>query len=147
MLYHLLLEASRSSYNPRKKPRPHANGIVGSANVNYADSTMSHLKTLSLNQSVGGPSSSMSSNPTQSVDVHSMQSSKKPNGDQQPDGNKRKCRNNCKGGKNGNKPKEKDINGKKNDNVGEGNKAKRKVKFSCKLCTDYHLTHLFPKLA
>jgi hypothetical protein len=34
MLYHLLPEALRSNYNPRQKPRPLADGIVGSANVN-----------------------------------------------------------------------------------------------------------------
>jgi hypothetical protein len=147
MLYHLLPEAPRSSYDPREKPRPHADGIIGSANVKSVDSAMSHLKTLSLNQSAGGPASSVSSNPTQSKDVHSVQSSKNPNGDQQLGGNKRKGRNNRKGGKNGNKPKDKDNNGKPNDNVGEGKKEKRKVKFPCKLCTDDHLTHLCPKLA
>jgi hypothetical protein len=89
----------------------------------------------------------VSSNSTQSVDVHSVQSSKNPNGDQRPDGNKRKGRNNRKGGKNGNKPKDKDNNGKPNDNVGEGKKEKRKVKFPCKHCIDDHLTHLCPKLA
>jgi hypothetical protein len=138
MLYHLLLEVPQSNYNPRKKPRPYVDGIVGSTNVMSIDSAA---------KSVGGSASSASSKPTQSVDVHSMQSSKKPNGDQQPDGNKRKGRNNCKGGKNGNKPKDKDNNGKQNDNVGEGKKEKRKLKFPCKLCTDDHLTHLCPKLA
>jgi hypothetical protein len=71
-----------------------------------------------------------------------VQSSKNPNGDQQP----RKGQNNRTGGKNGNKPKDKDNNGKPNDNVGEGKKDKCKVKFPCKLCTDDHLTHLCPKL-
>jgi hypothetical protein len=73
-----------------------------------------------------------------------VQSSKNPNGDQQPDGNKWKGRNNRRGGKN--KPKDKNNNGKQNDNAGEGKKEKRKVKFPCKLCTDDHLTHLCPKL-
>jgi hypothetical protein len=76
-----------------------------------------------------------------------VQWSKNPNGDQQPDVNKRKGRNNRKGGKNNNKPKDKDNNGKHNDNAGKGNKEKCKVKFSCKLCIDDHLTHLCPKLA
>jgi hypothetical protein len=61
-----------STYDPRQNPRPHADGIVGSANVKSTDSVTSHLKELSLNQSAGGPTSSVSSNPTQSVDVHSM---------------------------------------------------------------------------
>jgi hypothetical protein len=98
-------------------------------------------------KSVGGPTSSGSSKPTQLVDVHSVQSSNNPNGDQQLDRNKWKCRNNHKGGKNNNnKPKDKYNNGKHNDNAREGRKDKRKVKFPCKLCTDEHLTHLCPKL-
>jgi hypothetical protein len=63
-----------------------------------------HLKELSLNQSVGGTNSSVSSNPTQSVDVHYVQSSTNTNGNQQLGGTKNKERNNYKGGKNGNNP-------------------------------------------
>jgi hypothetical protein len=33
-----------------------------------------------------------------------------------------------------------------NNNVEEGKKERRKVKFPCKLCTDDHLTHLCPKI-
>ena len=87
VLYHLLLGAPRSTYDPRQKPGPHADGIVGSTNVK------------SLNQSVGGPASSVSSIPTQSMDVHSVQSSTNPNGSQPPEQNKKKRRNNRKGGK------------------------------------------------
>jgi hypothetical protein len=116
--------------------------------VKSTDSVTSHLKELSLNQSTGGPTSSVSSNPTQSTDVHSMQSSTDPNGNQQPGGNKKKGRNNNrKGGKNNNKPKDNGNNERMNNNVGEGKKERRKVKFPCKLCTDDHLTHLCPKLA
>jgi hypothetical protein len=38
MLYHLLLDALRSTYDPRKNPRPNADDIVGFANVKSADS-------------------------------------------------------------------------------------------------------------
>jgi hypothetical protein len=72
MLYHLLPEAPRSTYDPRQKPGPNADGIVGSANVKSADSVTNQLKELSLSQSVGDPTSYVSSNPTQSVDVHSV---------------------------------------------------------------------------
>jgi hypothetical protein len=109
----------------------------------------SQLKELSLNQSIGGQDSSMSSTPTQSVDVHSMQSSTNLNGNQQTRGNKRKGHgNNHKGGRknNNNKPKENVTNEKLNNNVGEGKKERRKVKFPCKICNDEHLTHLCPKL-
>ena len=99
MLYKILLDTPRSNYDPRQNYRPHANEIVGSANVKSADSVTSHLKELSLNQSIGGPTSSVSSNPTQSEDVHSMQSSTSHIGNQQPGGNKKKGHNNnCKGG-------------------------------------------------
>jgi hypothetical protein len=75
--------------------------------VKYIDSVTICLKDLSLNQSARGTTSSVSSNPTYSVDVHTMQSSTKPNGSQQPGENKNKgCNNNRKGGKNNNKPKE-----------------------------------------
>jgi hypothetical protein len=129
---------------------PHVDGIVGTANVKSADLVTSQLKELSLSQFVGGQASSVSSTPTQSVDVHSVQSSTNPNGNQQPGGNKRKgCGNNHKGGRNNNnnKPKDNANNEKSNNNVGEGKKERRKVKFPCKICTDDHLTHLCPKLA
>jgi hypothetical protein len=88
----------------------------------------------------------MSSNPTQSMDVHSMQSSTNPNGNQQLRGNKKKGRNNNhKGGKN-NKPKDNGNNENMNNNVGEGKKERCKVNFPYKLCTNDHLTHLCPKL-
>jgi hypothetical protein len=99
MLYEILPDAPRSNYDPRQKLGPHVDGIVGSDNLKSADSVTSHLKELSLNQSIGGPTSSVSSNPTQSADVHSVQSSTSHNGNQQPGGNKKKGHNNnCKGG-------------------------------------------------
>jgi hypothetical protein len=89
----------------------------------------------------------VSSNPTQLADVHYVQSSANPNGNQQPGGNKKKGCNTRKGGKNGNKTKDNDNNEKTNDNVGEGKRERRKVKFPCKFFTDDHLTRLCPKLA
>jgi hypothetical protein len=70
MLYHLLPDAPRSTYDLRKNPGPNADDIVGYANVKSADSVTNQLKELSLSQSAGGPASSVSSNPTQSTDVH-----------------------------------------------------------------------------
>jgi hypothetical protein len=80
MLCEILPDALSSNYDPRQKLGPHADGIIGSSNVKYADSVTSHLKELSLNQVVGGPASSVSSTPTHSTNVHSMQSSTNPNG-------------------------------------------------------------------
>jgi hypothetical protein len=120
MLYHLLPDAPRLNYDPRQKLGPHANGIVGTANVNFVDSVKIHMKELSLNQFVGGPTSFVSSNPYHSTDVHSVKSSANLNGNQKPGGNKKKGHNNPKGGKNDNKPKENGNNDNMNDNVGEG---------------------------
>jgi hypothetical protein len=90
MSYEILPDASRLNYDPRQNHGPHVDGIVGFANVKLADSMTSHLKDLSLNRSVGGPNSFVSSNPTQTTDVHFMQSSNDPNGNHQPGGNKKK---------------------------------------------------------
>jgi hypothetical protein len=77
-----------------------------------------------------------------------VQSSTNPNGNQQLGGNKKKGHGkNSKGEKNNNKHKDTDNNEKSNNNVGEGKKERVKVKFSCKLCIDDHLTHLCHDLA
>jgi hypothetical protein len=80
MLYHLLPDTPRSTYNPRKNTGPHVDGIVGFSNVKSTDSVKNQLKELSLSHFAGGPASSVSSNPTQSTDVHFVQSSANPNG-------------------------------------------------------------------
>jgi hypothetical protein len=72
-----------------------------------------------------------------------------PKGNQQPRWNKRKGRNNnCKGvnNKNNNQNKDNQNNDKSCNNVGEGKKEMQKVKFPCKLCKKYHLTHVFPRI-
>jgi hypothetical protein len=49
MLYDILPDALRSSYDPRKNHGPHVDGIVGSANVKSVDLVTSQFKELSLN--------------------------------------------------------------------------------------------------
>jgi hypothetical protein len=120
MLYHLLPHTPWSSYDPKKNIRLHANGIVGFANVKFEDTVTNQLKELSLSQSIGGPASSVSSNPTQLAYVHSVKSPTNPNGIQQPGGNKKKGCNNYKGGKNGNESKDNNNNEKTGSNDGEG---------------------------
>jgi hypothetical protein len=88
----------------------------------------------------------VSSNPTQSTNVHFVQSSTNPNCNQQLGGTKKKGHNNSKGGKNGNKPKDNSNNEKTCNNAREGKCERCKVKFPCKICTDDHLTHLCPQL-
>jgi hypothetical protein len=148
MLYEIFPDILRSNYKPRKKLGPHVDSIIGSENVRSPDLVMNQLKILSLNQSIGGQALSMSSTSTQSVYVHYVLSSTNPNGNQKPGGNRWKgWGNKCKGGRNNNnKPKYNSNNDRSNNNVGEGKKEKKKVNFPCKLCTDDHLTHLYPKL-
>jgi hypothetical protein len=99
---------------------------------------MNQLKELSLIHSLGGEASSVSSTPTQSENMHFLQSSTNPNGNQQLGGNQMKgCGNNHKGGgnNNNNKPKDNANNDRFNNKDGEGKKEKRKVKLPCNLCT------------
>jgi hypothetical protein len=146
MLYEIIPDTPRLNYDPRQKPKLHADGIIGSANDKSIDLVTNQLKGLSLNHLVAGQASASSSTPTQLVDVHSVQSSTNPNGNQQLGGNRRKGRgNNQKGGKNNNKAKDDTNNDRSNNNSCEGKKEKRNVNFLCKLCKYDHLTHLFPK--
>jgi hypothetical protein len=147
MLYEIFPHAPWSNHDPIQKPKPHANGIIGSTNVKNIDLVMNRLKDLSLSQPIVGQDSTSSSTTTQSTYVHYVQSSPNLNGNQQPRGTKKKGRgNNCKGGKNNNKVKDENNNDKSNNNDGWGKKEKRKLKFPYKLCKYYHLTHLFPKI-
>jgi len=84
MLYKIISDTPRSRYDPRKNPGPHADGIVGSTNVKYANLVTNQFKGFSINQSIGGKASSVSSTPTQSEDIHSVKSPTNPNGNQQP---------------------------------------------------------------
>ena len=144
MLYKILLDAPNSNYDHRQNPGLHVDGIVGSADVKSSESVTSHLKELSLKQCAGGPTSSVSSNATQSADVHSMQSSTDPNGNQQH--KKKRLNNNRKGGKNNNKPKDNGNNEKMNNNVGEGKKERRKVKFPLRFIQNIILLIYVPNL-
>jgi hypothetical protein len=123
----------RISTRPNKKFGPHADGIVGSTQRKPTDQLTNQLQQLSIQQTVANQTPSSASPVTQTSDVHSVQSTN-PKGNQQTEG-KRKSKN--KKGKGDKKV----VN-----NVGEGKNEKRKVKFLCKLCTDDHLTHQFPRL-
>ena len=82
-----------------------------------------------------------SSQPTQSTNVLSVQTSNS-KGNQQPGRNKKKGKNICKvGNKNENA-----NNNDKNTNAGGDKQSKRKLKFPCKLCKEDHLTHLCPRM-
>ena len=64
MLYEIFLDASQSNYDPRRKPRPHVDGIIGSANAKYTNLMTKKLKDLSLSHPVAKQDLASSSNPT-----------------------------------------------------------------------------------
>jgi len=70
VLYEILPNMSQSKYEPRKYLGPHVDVIIGSANAKSTYLVMNQLKDLSLIHPVVGQASSLSSTPTQSVDVH-----------------------------------------------------------------------------
>ena len=140
LLYEIIPNALHSSFDPKVKPRPHANGIVGCASAKPMDSVEKQVSQLSINQYASGKAMALSQ-PAQTTSVLSMQPSDQ-KGNQQPGRNKNKGKNNRKGGnrnKNAN-------NGKKTHDAGGDKQAKRKVKFPCKLCKDDHLTYLCPRI-
>ena len=74
LLYEIIPNAPCSSFDPKVKPGPHADGIVGYASAKPADSVAKQVSQLSLNQSALGQDTA-SSQPTQTVNVLSVQSS------------------------------------------------------------------------
>ena len=96
LLYEIIPNAPRSSFDPKVKHRPHADGIVGCASAKLVDSVAKQVSQLSINQSTSGQAMA-SSQPTQMTSVLSVQSSNQ-KGNQQPRRNKKKGKNNCKGG-------------------------------------------------
>ena len=96
MLYEIIPNAPHSSFDPKVKPGPHANGIVGCASAKPADSVEKQVNQLSINQSASGQATA-SPQPTQMVSVLSVQSLDQ-KGNQQPERNKKKGKNNHKGG-------------------------------------------------
>ena len=74
LLYEIIPNAPRSSFDPKVKPGPHADGIVGSTSTKPIDSVVKQVSQLSINQSVLGQATA-SSQPTQSMSVIYVQSS------------------------------------------------------------------------
>ena len=74
ILYEIIPNALRSSFDPKIKPGPHADGIVGCTSSKHADSVVKKVIQLSFNQSTLGQATA-SSQPTQMVSVLSVQSS------------------------------------------------------------------------
>ena len=74
LLYEIIPNAPRSSFDPKVKPGPHADGIVGCASVKPTDLVAKQVSQLSLNQSASGQATA-SSQPSQMVNVLYLQSS------------------------------------------------------------------------
>ena len=96
LLYEIIPNALCSSFDPKVKPRPHADGIVGCASAKPANSVAKQVSQLWINQSASGQATTLSQ-PTQMMSVLSVQSSHQ-KGNQQPGRNKKKGKNNRKGG-------------------------------------------------
>ena len=96
LLYEIIPNAPHSSFDPKVKPGPHTDGIVGCASVKPVDSVAKQVSHLSINQSTLGQAMD-SSQPTQTVNVLAVQSSDQ-KGNQQPGWNRKKGKNNRKGG-------------------------------------------------
>ena len=74
ILYEIIPNAPRSNFDPKVKPGPHVDGIIGSNSAKLADSVTKQVSQLSLNQPTSGQAMA-SSHPTQSTSVISMQTS------------------------------------------------------------------------
>ena len=54
LLYEIIPNAPRSSFNPKVKPRPHADDIVGCMSTKPVDSVVEQVSQFSINQSASG---------------------------------------------------------------------------------------------
>ena len=71
ILYEIIPNTPRSSFDPKIKLEPHADGIVGCTSAKPTDSVVKQVSQLSINQSMLGQAMN-SSQPTQTVSVLSM---------------------------------------------------------------------------
>jgi hypothetical protein len=134
LLYQILPDAPRSILDKtRQRAGPHADGIVGSTQTKPAEQLTKQLQQLSIQNSAASQTNVSAAPPTQTSEVHSVQTTN-PKANQQPDG-KKKQRKKSKGDK------------KPNDKAGEGTTEKRKARYPCNLCAEDHPAHLCPRLA
>ena len=72
LLYEIIPNAPHSSFNPKVKPGPHADGIAGCTSAKPTDSVAKQVSELSINQYSLGQATT-SSQPTQTMSVLSVQ--------------------------------------------------------------------------
>jgi hypothetical protein len=89
LLYEILLDAPHSILDKtRQRVGPHANGIVGSAQIMPVEQLMKQLQQLSIQYTTISQTTVLDAPPTQTLDVHTVQSTN-PKATQQPDGKKK----------------------------------------------------------
>ena len=96
LLYEIIPNTLHSSFDPKINLGPHVDGIVGCTSAKPVDLVTKQVSQLPINQSTSGQATT-SSQPTQMVNVLSMQSSDQ-KGNQQLGRNRKKGKNNRKGG-------------------------------------------------
>ena len=112
LLYTILSDSPRSILDKtRQRAGPHADGIVGLAQTNPAEQFTKQLQQLSIKHSAASQTTSLAAPPTQTPEVHFVQTTN-PKATQQPEGKKKQC----KKGKGDKKP---------TDNAGESKRIKR----------------------
>ena len=128
LLYSILPNSPRIGTNPSKPtPTAHADGMIGST-INQVTNALIQVSL---------QSNATTSQTTPILEVLNVQKTSKKRGQKGKTKKEKKEKNVNTIGNGGNNDKDED----------EGdNKKKRKVKFPCKLCNDFHLTHFCPKL-
>jgi hypothetical protein len=92
LLYEVFPDAPRSILDKtRQRSGPHADGIVGSVQTKPTDQLSNQLQQLSIQQTTASQTTGSAAPPTQTSDVHSVQSTN-PKATQQPDGKKKQER-------------------------------------------------------
>jgi hypothetical protein len=92
LLYNILPDVPRSILDKtRQRAGPHANGIVGSVQTKPAKKLTKQLQQLSIQHSAASQTIALAAPPTQTSEVHSVQSTN-PKATQQPEGKKKQCK-------------------------------------------------------
>ena len=92
LLYEFIPNAPRSNFDPKFKPGPHADGIVGFVSAKPISLVTNQMNNLSINQPASRQAMTLS-HPTHTANVLSVQLLNQ-KGNQQPGWNKNKGKNN-----------------------------------------------------
>ena len=74
LLYEIFLDAPHLILdNTRHRAGPHANGIVGSSQINPIEKLMKQLQQLSIQHTAASQTTALAAPPTKTSDVHTVQ--------------------------------------------------------------------------